>query len=119
MPKKGYVEIDIEECKGCSLCVLNCPTECLALNTSDMNSYSLHYAYLSDEDKCIACLNCAVICPDAAITVYREVKHPPKEAVGGDDGGSAEGSSEGTAEGGLESAIEDAAKGASEGGKVG
>ena len=88
MPKKGYVEIDIEECKGCNLCVLNCPTECLALNTSDTNSYSLHYAYLADEDKCIACLNCAVICPDAAITVYREVKQPPKEAVGEGEGAS-------------------------------
>jgi 2-oxoglutarate ferredoxin oxidoreductase subunit delta len=79
MPKKGYVEIDIEGCKGCNLCVLNCPTECLALNTSDTNSYSLHYAYVVDQDKCIACMNCAVICPDAAITVYREMKQPVKE----------------------------------------
>ena len=81
MPKKGYVEIDIEACKGCNLCVLNCPTECLALNTSDTNSYSLFYAYVVDQDECIACLNCAVICPDAAITVYREVKQPAKEEM--------------------------------------
>jgi 2-oxoglutarate ferredoxin oxidoreductase subunit delta len=79
MPKKGYVEIDIEACKGCNLCVINCPTECLALNTSDTNSYSLYYSYVVDQDKCIACMNCAVICPDAAITVYREVKQPAKE----------------------------------------
>lgn len=87
MPKKGYVEIDIDACKGCGLCVLHCPTECLALNTSDTNRYSLHYAYLADEDKCIACLNCAVICPDAAIKVYREKTQPSKaEAEGGQVG---------------------------------
>jgi 2-oxoglutarate ferredoxin oxidoreductase subunit delta len=115
MPKKGYVEIDIEECKGCNLCVLNCPTECLALNTSDTNSYSLHYAYLADEDECIACLNCAVICPDAAITVYREVKQPTKEPVKAGVEGDAEKDIEVDAEGSADGALDRAA----EGGKVG
>jgi len=74
MPAKGYVEIDIEACKGCSLCIIHCPEECLALNTSDTNSYGLHYAYLAQPEKCIACMNCSVMCPDAAITVYRKKK---------------------------------------------
>ena len=73
MPAKGYVDISVETCKGCNLCVIACPTDCLALNTSDTNSYGLHYAYLTDEDKCIACMNCSVICPDAAIKVYKKV----------------------------------------------
>ena len=103
MPKKGYVEIDIEACKGCGLCVINCPTECLALNTSDTNSYSLHYSYVMDQDKCIACMNCAVICPDAAITVYREVKKPEKE----------------DAEQKIEEKAEAGGEAAAEGGKVG
>jgi len=113
MPKKGYVEIDKEACKGCNLCVLNCPTECLALNTSDTNSYSLHYAYLADEDKCIACMNCAVICPDGAITVYREVKQPEKKAAVEDseEAESTEAASGDAAEGGSVAA--------SEGGNVG
>jgi 2-oxoglutarate ferredoxin oxidoreductase subunit delta len=80
MPAKGYVEIDIEGCKGCGLCVSSCPTDCLALNTSDTNSYGLHYAYLEDEEKCIACMNCAVICPDAAITVYKKEEQPEKRS---------------------------------------
>ncbi len=71
MPAKGYVEIDTEMCKGCSLCILQCPTDCLALNTSETNSFGLHFAYLAEEEKCIGCANCGVICPDAAITVYR------------------------------------------------
>lgn len=73
MPAKGYVEISVEGCKGCNLCVISCPKNCLALNTSDTNSYGLHYAYQADEASCIACMNCAVICPDAAITVYKKV----------------------------------------------
>jgi 2-oxoglutarate ferredoxin oxidoreductase subunit delta len=43
------------------------------MNKSDTNSYGLHYAYLAEEEKCIACQNCAVICPDAAVTVYKKV----------------------------------------------
>ena len=74
MPKaKGYVEISVDGCKGCKLCVIHCPNNCLALNTSDTNSYGLYYAYVADEEKCIGCANCAVMCPDAAITVYKKV----------------------------------------------
>lgn len=73
MAAKGYVEISREGCKGCELCVHNCPTNCLAMNYSETNSYGLHFAYLAEEDKCIACMNCSVICPDAAITVYKQV----------------------------------------------
>ena len=73
MAQKGDIEISVEGGKGCNLCVVNCPTQCLSLNTSDTNSYGLHYAYQVDEDKCIACQNCAVVCPDAAITVYKKV----------------------------------------------
>jgi 2-oxoglutarate ferredoxin oxidoreductase subunit delta len=70
---KGYIEISVEGCKGCGLCIIHCPVECIAMNTADTNSYGLHYAYLSKEDVCIACQNCAVMCPDAAITVYKKV----------------------------------------------
>jgi 2-oxoglutarate ferredoxin oxidoreductase subunit delta len=74
MPAKGYVEISVEGCKGCELCVGVCPVKCLAMNKSDTNSYGLYYAYLAEEEKCTGCQNCAVICPDAAITVYRKIK---------------------------------------------
>ena len=72
MAVKGYVEISREGCKGCGLCVHHCPTQCLAINLTETNSYGLHFSYLAEEDKCIACQNCAVMCPDAAITVYKE-----------------------------------------------
>jgi 2-oxoglutarate ferredoxin oxidoreductase subunit delta len=83
MAQKGYVDIDIEVCKGCNLCVIHCPTECLALNTSDTNSYGLHYSVLVKPDECIGCANCAVMCPDAAITVYRMKKEKTAPSVEG------------------------------------
>lgn len=83
MPAKGYVEISIEGCKGCRLCVISCPTKCLALNTSDTNSYGLHFAYQADEDNCIACMNCAVICPEAAITVFKLIEKPERKNANG------------------------------------
>lgn len=73
MPAKGYVDISKEGCKGCGLCVVSCPVQCLELNTSDTNSFGLHYTILAHPEKCIACQNCAVICPDAAITVYKKM----------------------------------------------
>jgi 2-oxoglutarate ferredoxin oxidoreductase subunit delta len=82
MAPKGYVEIAIEVCKGCNLCVLSCPTDCLALNTSDTNIYGLHYSTLSKPEECIGCANCAVMCPDAAITVYRKKKEKAAQQEG-------------------------------------
>ncbi len=73
MAAKGYIEVAIETCKGCGLCVTVCPVKCLDIKMDDTNSYGLHYAY-QKEDTCIACANCAVMCPDAAITVYKKKK---------------------------------------------
>jgi 2-oxoglutarate ferredoxin oxidoreductase subunit delta len=71
MAAKGYVEISVERCKGCGLCVVNCPVKCLAINETDTNSFGLHYSYQAEET-CIACMNCAIMCPDACITVYKK-----------------------------------------------
>ena len=83
MAQKGYVEIAIEVCKGCNLCEISCPTDCLTLNTSDTNSYGLHYSTLSKPEECIGCANCAVMCPDAAITVYRKKKEKKAQPEAG------------------------------------
>ncbi len=72
MARKGYVEIDIEGCKGCNLCVVHCPTDVLELNKSDTNSFGLHYAVMVNEEACNGCMNCSLVCPDAAVTVYRQ-----------------------------------------------
>ena len=42
---KGAIVVDIEHCKGCSLCVVACPTHVIDLNP-DVNGKGYHYAYM-------------------------------------------------------------------------
>ena len=72
----GTVVFRIEECKDCELCIDACPQDCLAMS-SDLNRKGYHYAILT-ADTCTGCINCALVCPDAMITVYREVRPTEK-----------------------------------------
>jgi 2-oxoglutarate ferredoxin oxidoreductase subunit delta len=72
MATRGKVIFDIETCKGCELCVKACPQESLELSPR-INAQGYHYAVLV-KDNCTGCINCALVCPDAVITVYREKK---------------------------------------------
>jgi 2-oxoglutarate ferredoxin oxidoreductase subunit delta len=69
---KGSVTFNIETCKGCELCIEACPQESLALSPK-INGQGYHYTVLV-KDNCTGCINCALVCPDAVITVYRENK---------------------------------------------
>ena len=71
----GYISIDIEKCKGCELCLTECPQDSIALS-QNINKKGYQYALLV-EDTCTGCTNCALVCPEAIITVYREIKKPP------------------------------------------
>ena len=66
---KGAIVIDIERCKGCEVCVGACP-ESSNCNGKAVNGKGYHYAE-SVNDDCTGCTNCAVVCPDGVITVYR------------------------------------------------
>ena len=71
MPK-GRVVIDVEHCKGCTLCTTACPQHILAIAEERLNAHGYHPAEVVDPDgKCTGCALCAVICPDACLTVYR------------------------------------------------
>ena len=67
---QGAIVVDIERCKGCGVCVVNCPTEVIDLSR-EVNTKGYHYAYMAQPDQCTGCTNCAIVCPDGAITVYR------------------------------------------------
>jgi len=79
MAIRGTVKIDIETCKGCELCIEACPQDSLQMSKG-INTKGYHYAVLV-QDNCTGCVNCALVCPDAVITVYRTTKKKDKEPV--------------------------------------
>lgn len=70
MAVRGAIVVDTEKCKGCGVCVVNCPFNVIALS-KEVNSKGYNYLKMVDPEKCTGCTNCATVCPDAVITVYR------------------------------------------------
>jgi 2-oxoglutarate ferredoxin oxidoreductase subunit delta len=66
---KGMVEIEISKCKGCELCRTACKENALTL--SDTINIKGYRYIIANNDLCTGCVNCALVCPDAIITVYR------------------------------------------------
>ena len=60
-PARGKVTVDVEECKGCGLCVEVCPRAVFAMEGGK--------AGLIDKDACIECGACKKNCPFGAIEV--------------------------------------------------
>jgi 2-oxoglutarate ferredoxin oxidoreductase subunit delta len=71
---RGRVEIDSNRCKGCAMCVGACTQGILAMSTDAFNKQGVPFAVCTDAEKCTACLSCAILCPDAAIQVYKLVE---------------------------------------------
>ena len=66
----GTIVVDIEKCKGCAVCTVNCPNDVIALS-KNVNSKGYNYMEMIN-DQSVGCANCAMVCPDAVITVYRK-----------------------------------------------
>ena len=67
----GTIEVQTQRCKGCSICVVSCPTQAISLSKF-VNDKGYNYCELSEPEKCIGCAGCGQVCPDACITVYRK-----------------------------------------------
>jgi len=73
---KGFIRVDRNRCKGCSLCIVSCPKQCIRLS-EELNVKGYHPAeYTEDETSkdrnCTGCALCAIMCPDVAIEVFRD-----------------------------------------------
>lgn len=69
---RGHIEIDIDQCISCSLCVRNCPTECLAV---DKNAGT----WTINRFDCIVCGYCTVNCPKHCLKVVNGYQKPGTE----------------------------------------
>ncbi|MDA3893310.1 MAG: ferredoxin family protein [Salinivirgaceae bacterium] len=67
---RGAIDVDIEHCKGCGLCVEACPTHVIQL-AKKVNGKGYNYAHMHQPEACIGCANCGWVCPDSVITVYK------------------------------------------------
>ncbi len=67
MTNKENPYIDKRICVGCSLCVVNCPADCLEIEGPEYHGDIETKAYLSAPEKCIGCKLCAKACPIDAI----------------------------------------------------
>lgn len=68
------LDIAVDRCKGCGLCVDVCPKHVLALDESCVNELGYHPIRLTDAAACTSCAMCARICPDTVYTVYARPK---------------------------------------------
>jgi len=73
----GRITIRTEVCKGCGLCMAFCKNDCLQF-ADELNRYGVRPAMVKPDAECLGCTQCALVCPDAAIEVWREVKEPQR-----------------------------------------
>lgn len=65
-----FIKIDDEACKGCLLCIDECPKSVIKL--SDRFNSKGWRIVSAEESGCTGCRKCVTVCPDIAIKLYRE-----------------------------------------------
>ena len=82
---RGLLRVDVDECKGCGLCVEACPSKVVRL--SERLNHSGYRTALYAGAGCTGCGICFMACPEpGAITVLRAVKVKAGEIRGLDTG---------------------------------
>ena len=62
---------NVDLCKCCGLCILACPKKLLSLDEKKLNAKGHRPAQIVNQDECVGCARCAIMCPDCVITVER------------------------------------------------
>lgn len=67
----GKVVITADMCKSCRYCLTACKKDVIAL-ASKSNRFGYKPVETVNPDACIGCGMCAIMCPEAAIEVYKD-----------------------------------------------
>ncbi len=62
------IRIDKNRCKGCCLCVAECPRGNIRMSEL-LNEAGQSYAEIVNVDDCTGCALCCQMCPDLAISI--------------------------------------------------
>ncbi len=68
---KATFHIFPEYCKGCGLCKEKCPNQVI-IWSDKLGVYGTPTVKPKDEDSCIACSICEMVCPDCAISIIKK-----------------------------------------------
>jgi len=68
---KFEVRFDGDVCKGCELCLHFCTRKIIKMSPR-INNKGYSPAMIEEMDKCSGCKACALVCPDGAISIYKE-----------------------------------------------
>lgn len=69
------VYIDEMICKGCGVCIYNCPKNVIHFSSAQ-NRKGFTVAEVYQIENCIGCRLCEISCPDFAIYVVKEEPEP-------------------------------------------
>lgn len=66
------IKIRTDRCKGCYLCVVNCPNALIKISP-ELGPRGVKTVYFAPakSGKCTGCAMCAMICPECAIEVFK------------------------------------------------
>ena len=72
------LDIDVDRCKGCGLCVSVCPKKVLEISNK-VNKMGYYPAYQARPEDCTFCNACCLMCPDVAISIRETAKDTVKQ----------------------------------------
>ena len=69
----SYIKLNKNKCKSCYLCIDACPKKLIKKSNEIGQTGEYTVEFKDDENLCLGCGVCAVVCPEIAITeVYKD-----------------------------------------------
>jgi len=69
--KVSSIHVDQKWCKGCYICLEVCLKKVFE-KSEEVSEKGFNPVLVANPEKCTACLQCEMLCPDLAITVEKE-----------------------------------------------